>query len=301
MHETLMQEYEGQFGNGRSLHDLVGLVEELPPMPDVLTKAVRLTDDPNSEPDDLAKIILQDPSLATPILRIANSAAFGQQREVTSLSTAILLVGMRQIKNMLMATTLRRWNRRFGPMERLVWEKSLGSACAAKILCNALKKKYSDELYLTALLHNLGQIVLLSCEEIRDQYCAVTNRISEYKEDFATAERAVIGFSHPLVGALVAQKWGLGRCICEAILHYADPFEGIFGEQDEKVAMLKLSTGIGLLAGLGCPYGHSVDLEELKQLALAVGMPEDPLELTCFAETQRATKELFASESGAYA
>ena len=80
--------------------DLVSLVEELPPMPDALTKAVHLTDDPNSEPSDLAKIILQEPSLATPILRVANSAAFGQQREVTSLSTAILLVGMRQIKNM---------------------------------------------------------------------------------------------------------------------------------------------------------------------------------------------------------
>ena len=84
-------------------------------------------------------MIMLDPALASPILRSANSASLGHQREVTTLSMAILLVGMGQIKTILLASALRRWNGKFGPVERLVWEKSIGAAFAAHVLCQQLK------------------------------------------------------------------------------------------------------------------------------------------------------------------
>ncbi len=300
MYESLIQEYDGQFGKGRSIDDVVNCVEELPPMPDVTTRALRMVDDLNTGPEDMANVIMRDPALAASILRSANSAALGQQQEIKTLDAAILLLGMAQLKSRLMASALRRWNRSFGPVEKLVWEKSLGAASASHVLCQHLARRYHEELYLTSLLHNLGQIVLLSHKEIGRIYRLVLNRIYEQHEDFVTAEREVIGFSHPLVGALVARKWGFPIPICQAILHYADPFEGISGPDDEKLGVLKVAVGVSMSSGFGCPEGYAVDTNELNQLAAAVGFEAATLD----AELQEAiaqTKSRFAAEAGAYA
>ena len=300
MFNPLIKEYQGRFGKGRTMDDIVELVEELPPMPDVIAHALRLVDDVNSTSEELADVIMLDPALASPILRTANSASLGHQRQVTTLALAILLVGMGQVKTILLASALRRWNRNFGPVERLVWEKSIGAASAAHVLCRQLQKQYLDELYLTGLLHNLGQIVFLSHKELGGEYPAVLDRIRECNEDYVTAEREVIGFSHPLIGALVAWKWGFAPSTCRAILHYNEPFEGISGEQDEKLGMLKLAAGIGLALGFGRPDGYSVDgNEELNTLAALVGFNEATLQRDLQASMSEI-KTRFASEVGAY-
>jgi len=300
MYETLIEEYSGEFGQGRSVEDIVDWVEDLPPMPDVVTRALRLVDDMNTMPEELADVIMLDPALASPILRSANSAGRGQTQKVTTLDQAITVVGMGQVKTVLVASALRRWNGKIGPMERLVWEKSLGAASSCYVICEFLRKRYRDELYLTGLLHNLGQIVLLSHKEIGSQYAAVQERIRAHGEDFATAEREVIGFSHPLVGALVARKWGFPVNTCRAILHYIDPFEGIDGEDDEKLAMLKLSTDVGMLLGFGRPEGLVVEVtEEMIRLATLCGFNEVSLQ----ADMDTAMEQIqnrFASEVRAH-
>ncbi len=299
MYEDLMQEYEGQFGKGRTVDDIVGWIEDLPPMPGVITRALRMVDDFNTTPQELAEVIMLDAVLASAILRSANSAGMGQQQRVTTLALAILLVGMGQIKTMLLASALRRWNNNFGPVERLVWEKSIGAATASHVLCAQLKKWNRDELCLVGLLHNLGQIVLLSDPELGGTYPAVLDRMRQHNEDFITAEREVIGFSHPLIGALVATKWGLPLNTCQAILHYADPFEGIFGPQDEEVGMLKLAVAIGLASGFGCPSGYSVDLKGSEPLAAALGFNPDTLPED-LEQAVAKTKSRFATEVSAY-
>lgn len=300
MYETLLQEYDGQFGQGRSIDDVVNCVEELPPMPDVTTRALQMVDDIEATPDEIADVLKRDPALTASILRSSNSALYGQQQEVKTLDAAIQVLGMRQLKSKLMATALRQWNRSFGPVEKLIWEKSLGTASASQVLCEQLSKRYRDELYLTALLHNLGQIVLLSHREVGGLYHLVVNRILKLGEDYITAEREVIGFTHPLVGALVARKWGFPIPTCQAILHYADPFEGISTQEDEKLGVLKVAVGVSMYTGYGRPEGYSANLDEVNQLAVIVGFDESTLQ-SDLQTVMDETKSRFASESSVYA
>lgn len=300
MYDPLIKEFRGKFGKGWTVEDIVNWVEDLPPMPNVISRAIRLVDDLKTTPEELAGVIMLDPSLATPIMRAANSARMGHQREVTTLDLAILVVGMGQIKTVLLATALRRWNGNFGPIERLVWEKSLGAASAARVLCQNLDRRYRDELHLTGLLHNLGQIVLLSHKELSGKYRKVLNRMSEHNEDYAVAEREIIGFSHPLVGALVAWKWGFPQSMCRAILHYADPFDAVSDEEDEKLGMLKMAIGVAMESGLGRPEGFSASLRlELERLAGLVGF--DQSSLSDSVQTSiTATKARFTMDVGSY-
>jgi len=300
MYDTLIQEYNGEFSKGRSIDEIVGWVEDLPPMPDVITRALRLVDDPEATPEDLAEVMQRDPALVPLILRSANSAALAQQQAVATLTEAVFVVGLKSIKSLLIASAIRRSNVRFGPLERLIWEKSLGAACAVRALCQRVKRPYLEELYLHGLMHNLGQVVLLSHKNTSKAYEEVLQRIQENGEDYCTAEREVIGFSHPLLGALVARKWDLPMIACQAIMRYPDPFEGISGEEDERKAMLKLSIEAGLAAGLGRPEGHPVDEEGMGALSSAVGYgpAQEHQTLEAF---MAETKAQFSSENSTYA
>ena len=241
-------------------------------MPDVIMRALKLVDDPKAPPEEVASVIMCDPALASPILRSANSALRGHQREVKTLALAVPVVGMGEIKTILMTAALRRWIRDFRPADRIVWEKSIGAASAARVLCGQLNKPYLDELHLTGLLHNLGQIMLLAHKEVGSAYPEVLIRIRECNEDYVTAEREIIGYSHPLIGALVAWKWGFPQSTCRAILHYNDPFEKVSNEEDEKLGLLRLATQIGLVLGLGRPKRCTEqNIEELDALAVLIG------------------------------
>jgi HD-like signal output (HDOD) protein len=300
MYNPLIKEYHGRFGKGRTVDDIVGFVEDLPPMPDVVARALVLVDNPKTTPEEIAKVIMLDPALASPILRSANSAMRGHQREVTTLALAIPVVGTGEIKTILLAAVLRRWIGNFGPVQRLVWEKSIGAASAARVLCGQLHKPYLDELHLTGLLHNLGQFVLISHKQVGKDYPAVLARIRECNEDYVTAEREIVGYSHPLIGALVAWKWGFPHSTCRAILHYHEPFEKISNEEDEKLGVLKLSTEISLVLGFGRPKGYSVDgIEALDKLAVLVGFNHATVR-SDLQVSLCATKARFDTEVNAY-
>ncbi len=259
MYDTVILEYEGRFGRGRKLDDVVKWVDTIPPIPEAANRALKLVDDPNSTPYEIAAILSRDPGIVAAVMRAANSAALGRAETVTALEQAVLVVGFGALKSLLLGLTLKRWNQQFGDIEKLVWEKSIGTACSAYVVATFLGKTYQDTARLCGLLHNLGQIIMLSNPMIRSDYTAVLQHIKDHHVDFCEAEREIIGFSHPLVGAMVARKWQLPVSICNTILHYAEPFDGIETPQDEQTALAKIAASLSMCAGMGCPPGHPLD------------------------------------------
>jgi len=117
------------------------------------------------------------------------------------------------------------------------------------------------------LLHRLGQFIMLANDKTRSVFTTVVERMRETGSDFVSAELEEIGFSHPLLGALVANRWNFPSEVCQTILHYHDPLEGIDTPESKKLALVKLADLIAAAAGVGHPEGCSVDLETLNQLA----------------------------------
>jgi len=299
MSDTILLEYQGEFSKGWKLDDVVRMVETIPPMPQAARKTLELVEDPNSTPYEIAGIMARDPALVSTVMRAANSAALGRSETVVALEEAILVVGLGSIKSIVLGMTLKKWNKSFGPTEKLIWEKSLGTAAAAYVLATFLGKTYQDTARLCGLLHNLGQIVMLSLPDIRAKYPEVFAYIREHGVSFVEAERAVIGLTHPLVGAMVGRKWQLPFSICNTILRYDEPFEGIDNTQDEQIALTKLAAELSLCAGLGCPEGHPLFCSSLRPVALALGFEESTL-MADQAVLARQTKVLYATEAVAY-
>lgn len=295
------KEFAGRLAKGKDWREIVAWVGDLPPMPHVAQRAIKMVEDPNTSAAELTDLLSSDTALAARVMKIANSAMFSRQRQITTLNQAIMIIGFKALKGIVVAAALRQVNKNFGKVEQLIWEHSMACATCATRVARKLKKRYSDEIFLLGLLHSLGQIVLLVQEETQREYFKVLAKIKESNVDFVTAEQEVLGFSHPLIGALVAKKWNFSADTCQVILHYKDPvdIDNMQSTAEEKTIIVQLSDLITHAAGIGSPEGYPD--ERGKMMALAVYAGFDPKTADEDLDALIAeTKEQFEKEKGIY-
>ncbi len=301
MVDAAPKEFEGRLASGKDWREIVAWVGDLPPMPTVASRAISLVEDPDCTATDLTKLLSTDTALAARVLKIANSAMFARQREITTLNQAIMVIGFKSLKGVIVAATLRQFQKKFGPLERMIWEGSMCSGMAASMMAKQLKKRYVEEIFLLGLLHSLGQIVLLFQNETSKDYKFVLEKVKDENLDFASAEQDVFGFSHPLIGALVAKKWNFSSDTCQAILHYRDTIEGAKPESDleEKTALVQLADMIAHAAGVGNPEGYPMQMEEIYRVAQYVGYPAEGIQETV-GKLIQDTQDVFQKERHIY-
>lgn len=257
-------------GSPTDWRDIAAKVGDLPPMPHVAARAIALVEDPEATAGALGDVLQNDTALAARVLKIANSAMFSRQRSISTLNQAVMTLGFKALKGIIVAAALRQMNKTFSPLEKLVWERSVASAIGATIVARKLKRRSIDEIFLAGLLHSLGQVVLLSKGETAAQYSEVIRLIERDEIDFSLAEERVFGFSHPLLGALVAKKWNFSAEMCQIILHYRDPLEPPTTEREEDALIVRLAEITTHLAGIGSPTGYPLENETARAILTAL-------------------------------
>lgn len=297
---TPPKELAGRISPGVDWREIVAWVSDLPPIPHVAAQVIRVVEDPNCSAEDLSKVIKMDAALAARVLKIANSAMFSRQREITTINQAIMIIGFKALKGIAIAATLRQMASDASQIQKLVWENSICTAMCATTLAKKLRKSYIDEIFVLGLLHNLGQIVLLAKNESAKKYIEVVARIKEHGEDYVTAEQTVFGFSHGLIGALVAKKWNFSDETCQVILHYKDPIEAPLRTViEEKTAIVQLGEALAHLVGSGNPEGYPDQRSEAVSLAALVGFSPETADAD-LTQLEDGIKEQFSSEKHVY-
>jgi HD-like signal output (HDOD) protein len=296
MEYPLLAKYKGSVSQGH-VQQIIDWVQGIPPMPAVAARALRLIDDPNCTAAEVANVLLHDAALAAQILRAGNSAAAARSEHVDTLQEAVQVVGFRYVKGVVMASVMRRWNPNFTPMVRAVWERSIGTAVATRVLRSRLGRGDTERFFLAGLLHNLGQVVMLSNPEIGRAFPRVLKLIAERSFTFSGAETEVIGFSHPIVGALVAQKWGFPLDLCRSILQYDDPIDP--GDDEGASVTLKLASLVSLSANIGAVACYPLNPGDMQNLAVQLGFPKGRLDVE-LKRVEELTKSQFLAESSLY-
>ena len=105
---------------------------ELLALPQTLAEVLRLVRDEGSTADDLAAAITRDPALTAKVLRIVNSAFYDMGRRIGSMTQAVMTLGMRQITELALSTSVYRlfegWGSSFDKLR--FWRHSLEVAIA---------------------------------------------------------------------------------------------------------------------------------------------------------------------------
>lgn len=278
-----LAEYTAECDAGVDREAVLRFVEELPTLPHTAAKLLQQLSDPDVELSDLAETASADAAIAFSVLKLANSASFARARKVTTVREGMGVVGVTNLKHVVLAQALTRLNRLPGLFDRLVRDNAVATGLLAKAVAQRLERRDGDALFLSGVLHRLGQFALAAHPQSRDRCLKVLTRIRAHGEDYVTAERTEFGFSHPLIGALAVNRWNLPPDLAVILLQYHAPFEGLDNDTDFKVALIKFADAAAHAAGLGNPENYPDQRPLLLKLGKHLGIygkkPKDELEV----------------------
>lgn len=197
--------------------------KNLPTIPAVLAQILQLVDKENTSAKDLIGVIEHDQALTGKILRLANSAFFGQARRVATIPRAVMLLGFSTVRNLALGVKV--WDALAGGLARQrleqLWAHAVLVAVSAKQMAGKLRAGDPDEAFTAGLLHDVGRIVL--AQRFKEDYWKVVGGAAE-SEPVEAIEQATFGVDHSEVGAWLLEAWELPPAIVEAArAHHAIP------------------------------------------------------------------------------
>ncbi len=175
---------------------------ELPQLPSTSMAVMQLSSRPDVELTEIVERISSDPVLSSELLRTANSVLYAGHQPADTLREAVMRVGLRQLRSMIFAISMRSVILRFEALtaqaER-VWRQSFSVASIARAIAPSLGED-PERAFLIGLLHDVGKVALI----------AVLNGEAKKSSDVTPALLGRLFHDHhEPAGRVLAEAWNL--------------------------------------------------------------------------------------------
>jgi HD-like signal output (HDOD) protein len=251
------------------LDALVAATPELAAMPATSARLLDLLEDPDAPVDAILSVIEADTGLTANLLRLANSAYYGQGRGVGGVREALVMLGNEAVVSMAFAASMGRLLQAPVSGYRLprgqLWRHSLACGLMASRLAPAQwssSRRY--RLFAAGVLHDLGKLILDA---------PLRSSLEALPPDLAVAvlpvaERRLLGCDHAAAGAALAAAWRFPADLVAVIGGHHDP------DAQGDAALVAAADLLVTVAGCG---GGPVRADEdvADDLLAAAGVPAD--------------------------
>jgi len=258
----------------------------LPSLPATVSRVVEMVNDPKCSLADVGRAISGDPPLAAKTLRLVNTAFYGLREKVSSIEHAVVLLGLKVIKNLVFTATV------FDTVKDatgLYFRHSVACGLAMRALSEHVSTPLADDAFALGLLHDIGKIVLETF--LPKEYPAVISAIQTRRLSAYQAEREVLGLDHAQVGARLAEKWKLSESFVQAIGGHHD----LTVCQDEAnrpaAALITVADYVCVRSGLA-PAHTFVQIDEPVWQSCGIGSAAMPKALEKFFNDRPVLDEL---------
>lgn len=193
---------------------------QLPTMPDVARELVATMQDDDIPFEKVRSAIARDPALTAKLIRLANSARFGLQRQVASLDDALTLVGLNQVRTLaLAASTVGMFKDMPGVDADAFWKESMATAGYAQWLARTLGSDVQQS-WLAGFLVRIGELII--AQKAPDQIPAI-EQLPHHAGGRWEREKLLLGFTEAQVTAELARRWRFPDTIVRALETAEDP------------------------------------------------------------------------------
>jgi putative nucleotidyltransferase with HDIG domain len=235
----------------RNVHAEIEKLDELIMVPKLIAEIMAELDKEDAVTHKVIRMVESETSLTTNILRVANSPFYGMRRHVETVSSAITLLGLTEVANLLimfyMKHRLFRLNDKQERAVELLWNHSVNTAALASLIVKEYRIPTKGREFTAALLHDLGKIVLV--QYFSEELEKTKRMVKRTGKSDIQAESEVIGIAHTDIGGLLAERWNLPHEYVEVmVLHHAPEL----ATMDQKLlAVARFADLVAELSGLG--------------------------------------------------
>jgi putative nucleotidyltransferase with HDIG domain len=202
------------------LNEFVNRVNQLAPLPAVALRVLQLAEDQRTSAADLASVIATDQAMTAKLLRLANSAYFAAGREITTVRDAIVLLGMVEIRRLVLTTALMgQFTGDPGTLNvAAFWGHALAVGMVAEVMARNTGLATPEEAFTAGILHDIGKLVMV--QYLKEHFDAAATFATTKGVPLHRAEAEVFGFDHPMLGRKLAEVWRLPQGLVDAIAHH---------------------------------------------------------------------------------
>lgn len=161
-----------------------------------------------SSASELANVIIKDYSLTNKLLKLVNSAFYGQfAGKITTVSRAVIVLGFEQVRmaasSLMLFDQLKNKSQKEALRESVV--SSFMSGIIARELAENMKEDESEEAFICSMFHNLGKhLVLFYFEE---EYAQIVSLMESKGIGEESAARSVLGMTYEDIGTGIGAIW----------------------------------------------------------------------------------------------
>lgn len=172
----------------------------------------------------IAKTISNDPALSTKILKTVNSSYYGLSQPVSTISHALVILGLNAVKTLALSFSLVSTVKQSGGGEfdpNVIFRRSLYSAVAARSIAQRVGIAEQEEAFLAGLLQDLGVIALV--QTLQGDYVKLLSQVGDRHAELAKLEEREMDLDHTMVGEALGKKWRLPDVLVKPIRWHEDP------------------------------------------------------------------------------
>lgn len=184
----------------------------LPTLPGIIAKMGSMAESDKVSSQEIAKVVSADQVLSAKVLRLVNSAFYGFPGRVSTVSNALILLGVNVVKSLAITSSI------FEIMEKNtvgLWEHSMGVAVAANTISKTLKLPDAEETATAALLHDIGKVIIKI--KLQDDYDQLGALMTSKGLTMMEAEQELLGTNHAEIGGWLVSSWLLPEKLIEPV------------------------------------------------------------------------------------
>ena len=206
-----------------TLDELLASNGALPSIPKII--ALLLNELSQQEPDvrKISQLINTDPVLTSRLLQLANSAQFQFSSQISSVSQALAMMGLHQVRSLATAAAVAGAFRMVGGVDmHQFWRYSLNVAKLSRTLAGMVRLNLPAA-FTAGLIHAIGELVLHT--RLPAEMAVLDQKTDLFSLKRAATESKLMGFNYADVGAGFARSWLFPASIVDALSHQCRPFE----------------------------------------------------------------------------
>lgn len=239
----------------------------LPVFSDIAVKIRKMLTAEDYNIQDVEKMICSDQSLASEVLRVANSPFYAGLSKVNTVRDATIRLGARQLADLVMLAAERnRYSAKNKDIDALMgklWRHSVGVALASQWL--AKKLDYTDKLgeaFLGGLIHDIGKLATLKAVDLI--------KTKEQVNFPGELVREIVDSVHTQQGYKLALKWRLPENYCLIVRDHH--LENISAAANSVLLIVKIADAACTKLGMGITTDASIELSVLPEThSLGIG------------------------------
>jgi putative nucleotidyltransferase with HDIG domain len=229
-----------------SAQELVSGVVRLVSLPEVCLRVSEMLEDPHTSANDLGRVIGRDTGLTARLLKIVNSAFYGFPSRIETVSRAVAIIGMRELRGLVLAASaIEAFSKVPNDVLNMAhfWRHSVYCGVVGQLLAGECHVLHKERLFVAGLLHDIGKLII--CNKLPRQARTIQQLCDDNGMLDFEAEREVLGFDHAEVGGELLQQWRMPDTLTEAVRFHHNPAEAVDSAMDTCIIHIaNVMTGI---------------------------------------------------------